>query len=471
MKPSGAVATNAILILLAGLVGLVWFELPKGQRVDRTAKLRKLAPYELDSGARSSTPATSSEAVAPTAETTPAVEVVDLRSSTPTPMFDEPEATRLATSDPDESAPAELATEACDDELDSTIAPATSSDVVESEPPTPEPSAALTLWMRDVNGAPIGDGEVRARWREHGVSHERVAHCDERGLTTFDAPLGDGVVLEARAPGFAPASFGPLESARCAGAELGVALDRGARLLGVVRGASHDVALTVAVWPTGNQGLALNFECELDENARFELDGVWPGPLEALVFSADGAVSAVASTEGESTELLFELEPGVSRIGTVRDPLGHAVHHASVEAWAVHDGFAVARLAATRTDSKGRFELHAATTLGIVRVDTAEWAPCWAATDVDGPMRITLSPRRTLRVRLTGVDTSTSEWSLSGWGVEDIASTAFNSTELVLEHLAPGPYSLALRGPDGATRHFTYTLASQGDGDLELRLR
>lgn len=471
MKPSGAVATNAILILLAGLVGLVWFELPKGQRVDRSAKLRKLAPYELDTGARRSTLATRVEPVEPTTSATSGVEVVDLRSSTPTPMFDELEATLLATSDPDESAPAEFATEACDDELNSTIPSVTNTDGVASEPPTPEPSAALTLWMRDVNGAPISEGEVRARWREDGVSHERVARCDERGFTTFDAPLGDGVVLEARAPGFAPASFGPLERARCAGAELGVALERGARLLGVVRGASRDAALTVAVWPTGNQGLALNFECELDENARFELDGVWPGPLDALVFGADGAVSAVASTEGDSTELAFELEPGVSRIGTVREPLGRAVHGASVEAWAVHDGFAVARLAATRTDSKGHFELHGVASLGLVRVDTLEWAPCWAATDVDGPMQLTLSPRRTLRVRLTGVDTSTAEWSLSGWGVEDIASTAFTSTELVLEGLAPGPYSLALRGPDGATRHFTYTLASQGDGDLELRLR
>jgi protocatechuate 3,4-dioxygenase beta subunit len=60
---------------------------------------------------------------------------------------------------------------------------------------------------------------------------------------------------------------------------------------------------------------------------------------------------------------------------------------------------------------------------------------------------------------------------LSAWGIEDLAAHSSSNGRFELDALAPGPYSFALRGPDGAARHFNYTLAPGGDRELVLRLR
>lgn len=461
MKLSGAVAATSIAVILAGLVGLVWFELPKGQRPARSTALKSFARSERASSAQAKSPAKPAQpATTPATATPPSApvsEVVDLRNSDPgdavqAPAHDQSEA---------ETPPTEIAAQ----EL---AAPSSSEEPPEQASPR---SSALTLLVRDGAGEPLAGGEVRARWRDGGELRELTARSDERGVASFDSALGAGAILEVRAPGFAPASFGPLSNAPYAGAELGLTLERGARFSGVVRNAPSSKPLTVVVWPAGNQGLALAFECECDEQSRFEIDGVWSGPLEALVLDGAGSVSAVQSTDSATAEPTFALEPCAPRTGSVLDPQGRALAGARVEAWAAHDGFAVARLGETHTDSQGRFELPTCAANGLIEVRAAPWAPRWVSCEGESPLQVQLTARRSLRVRLSGLEAPTGEWSLSGWGIENVATQVFDGAQLELHDLAPGPYSLALRGPDGAMRHFSYTLPANDVGELELRLR
>lgn len=478
MKTTGPL-TVAAIVVMTGLVGVVWFELPKSQRKSSETTLTK---HELPPAPTRSTAAERSRAARmarvnetdETAQSTKTPDIVDLRVSTP----DEDRATPSETSAAQSTAENKL--EPTSDDGAASEAPIAAPNAAPTTQERNEPqnnaqheaqqepqTATLELELRDADGRPVHAPHVVARWRDGDVLRETLGTAVGDGRVEFSQVLGDGVVLEARGAGLAPTMFGPLAQETFRGNSLALTLPRGSVLQGTTNARG---AATVVAWPAGNQGLAARFELELDANGAFTLDGVWSGPLEVLLLDSDGRKSDVQSLASADARPHFETKPGVSVRGVVLDPSGAPRSGVKVDALAAHAGFGVATVCSTTTDSEGRFTLTQAPADALVQVRAAGLAPCWSSAPSEGELQVRLTPRRALTVVLEGVADG-GEWSLSAWGIEDLAAHSTSNGRFELDALAPGPYSFALRGPDGAARHFNYTLAPGGDRELVLRLR
>jgi hypothetical protein len=463
MKTTGPL-TIAAIVVMTGLVGVVWFELPKSQRKSSETTLTKHelppAPPRPTAAERSraARAARANETTQPT-QSVSTPDVVDLRVST---SEDEAPATPTESNDTHNTAndEPELKLEAPADVAAPTTDP-------REEPQDTPPATTLALELRDAEGRPVHAPQVVARWRDGELLREAQGTQVGEGRVEFSQELGDGVVLQARGAGLAPTMFGPLAQETFSGNSLALTLPRGSVLKGTsnARGAA-----TVVAWPAGNQGLAARFELELDANGAFTLDGVWSGPLEVLLLDSEGRASEVQSLASADARTHYETKPGVSVQGVVLDPSGAALSGVKVDALAAHAGFGVATLCSTTTDSEGRFTFAQAPADALVQVRAAGLAPCWSSAPSEGELQVRLTPRRALTVVLEGAEEG-GEWSLSAWGIEDLAAHSSSNGRFELDALAPGPYSFALRGPDGAARHFNYTLAPGGDRELVLRLR
>ncbi|MBL8802973.1 MAG: carboxypeptidase regulatory-like domain-containing protein [Planctomycetes bacterium] len=463
MKTTGPL-TIAAIVVMTGLVGVVWFELPKSQRKSSATTLTKheLPPEPPRPTAAERSRAARAARANETAQSTQSVstpEIVDLRVST-----SEDEAPATPTESHETRNNANDETERKPEEHADVEAPTTE---LREEPQDAPPTTTLALELRDAEGRPVHAPQVVARWRDGEFLREAQGAPVGEGRVEFSQELGDGVVLEARGAGLAPTMFGPLAQETFRGSSLALTLPRGSVLKGTTnaRGAASLVA-----WPAGNQGLAARFELELDADGAFTLDGVWSGPLEVLLLDSEGRTSEVQSLASADARTHFETKPGVSMRGVVLDPSGAALGGVKVDALAAHAGFGVAKLSSTTTDSEGRFTFSQAPADALVQVRAAGLAPCWSSAPSEGELRVRLTPRRALTVVLEGVDEG-GEWSLSAWGIEDLAAHSTSNGRFELDALAPGPYSFALRGPDGAARFFNYTLAPGGDRELVLRLR
>lgn len=463
MKTTGPL-TIAAIVVMTGLVGVVWFELPKSQRKSSATTLTKheLPPEPPRPTAAERSRAARAARANETAQATQSVstpEIVDLRVST---SEDETPATPTESNETRNNANDE--TEQKPEEHADVEAPTTE---LREEPQDAPPTTTLALELRDAEGRPVHAPQVVARWRDGELLREAQGAPVGEGRVEFSQELGDGVVLEARGAGLAPTMFGPLAQETFRGSSLALTLPRGSVLKGTTnaRGAASLVA-----WPAGNQGLAARFELELDADGAFTLDGVWSGPLEVLLLDSEGRTSEVQSLASADARTHFETKPGVSMRGVVLDPSGAALGGVKVDALAAHAGFGVAKLSSTTTDSEGRFTFSQAPADALVQVRAAGLAPCWSSAPSEGELRVRLTPRRALTVVLEGADEG-GEWSLSAWGIEDLAAHSTSNGRFELDALAPGPYSFALRGPDGAARFFNYTLAPGGDRELVLRLR
>lgn len=469
MKSTGLFTAAAVLVA-TGLLGVVWFETPKSERQSGAAKLAKH-----DAPARPSRPPATqrspkaepnhADATTPPSPQPTAHEMIDLRASSA--ESDTDESVQLEATD-EQAASSEAAAHAPADDCELAQSEALAAPAAQVDEPSAPPAATLLLELRDAEGRPVHAPQVVARWRDGEVLREAVATELDSGRVAFSQPLGDGVVLQARGEGLAPTMFGPLTQATLARQSLAMTLPRGSALRGTTnaRGAASLVA-----WPAGNQGLAARFELELDETGEFALDGVWNGPLEALLLDSDGHASAVQSLPSADAQVHFVTQPGVSVQGVVFDPSGAPLSGVAVEALAAHEGFGVATLSSTVTDSEGRFTLPQAPAGALVQARAPGLAPCWSSAPREGELHVRLAPRRALTIVLDGVGANDGEWTLSAWGIEDLAARSTSNGRFEFDGLAPGPYSFALREPDGAVRHFNYALAPDSDEELVLRLR
>jgi len=207
--------------------------------------------------------------------------------------------------------------------------------------------------VSDQGGQPVGGGRVRVF---HG---DWVAELfvDEQGAFTFDELVPGEIGLLALPERAAIGRYKRFEVEPGGELEARLLVARGLSIAGRVIDARTGAPIPGASVRT-NPGSSKR--ARADAGGRYLLEGVEPERPALLLATARSYASAQRTADPErTTEMDFELEPGVAAVGRVIDAAGAPVGAAHVLAWAVrHDPGIEPDHVATQSAADGSFRLE-----------------------------------------------------------------------------------------------------------------
>lgn len=216
------------------------------------------------------------------------------------------------------------------------------------EPLRLTPAGLLRGMVQDGAGAPVAGAQVSIESRgDEGF--EAKSGPDGR----FELSLAEGVYrVTAEAPGFVRAVQGQVAVAANTGGEATLVMGAAARLDGMVLDAEGRPLPKGRVF-VYRQGRRLG-EAAADEQGKFTVDGIDPGPLELFARAEDYGACARAAVElraGQVATATLRLAPGARIVGRVTSPTGAPLPETQVLARSVVGD--VRREG--KTDADGRF--------------------------------------------------------------------------------------------------------------------
>lgn len=211
--------------------------------------------------------------------------------------------------------------------------------------------AQLRGRVTDGAGRPLPQARVRARGPGRGARHDARSDVDGR----FSIQVREGVYrLSGEAPGYVATELDGVAVTEEAGAEVALVLQRGGTLRGTVWSPDGKPVPSAQVFAY-RDGERLGADAA-DEQGRFAIDGIEPGPLELFARSEDRALSCRVPIQISAQEQVQDvvLHEAAKIAGQLRTPDGTPL--AGVRVRAVEVRGDVRRR--SQTDDDGRFAIE-----------------------------------------------------------------------------------------------------------------